>query len=81
MNLLFTSTSIIFFLLSTTTFGKTNFLFKLRFIHNMIALVGADRVRLREITSLTLKRGEYTTGRRSSPVPQLECVGGTAYGK
>uniref|UniRef100_A0A914HXJ4 Store-operated calcium entry-associated regulatory factor n=1 Tax=Globodera rostochiensis TaxID=31243 RepID=A0A914HXJ4_GLORO len=46
-----------------------------------IGIVGANRVLLRDITSLTLRRGEYTSGRRSSPVPQLECVGGTAYGK
>ncbi|CAD5215863.1 unnamed protein product [Bursaphelenchus xylophilus] len=42
---------------------------------------GQQRVLLRDVTSVTLKRGEYTTGRRSSSVPQLQCVGGTAYGK
>lgn len=41
----------------------------------------ANRVLLREVTSLTLHRGEYTAGRRSAPVPQLECIGGTAYGR
>lgn len=45
------------------------------------ASADANRVLLRDITSLTLQRGEYTSGRRSSPVPQLECIGGTAYGK
>ncbi|KAI6172089.1 Store-operated calcium entry-associated regulatory factor [Aphelenchoides besseyi] len=40
-----------------------------------------NRVLLRDVTSITLHRGQYTTGRRSSPVPQLQCVGGTAQGK
>ena len=48
-----------------------------------MAVVGAlawgekDRVRLEEVQVLTLVRGAMTTGRRSSPVPQLTCVGGT----
>ena len=37
-----------------------------------------DRVRLEEVQVLTLARGAMTTGRRSSPVPQLSCVGGSA---
>lgn len=41
----------------------------------------ANRVLLRDITTLTLNRGQSTTGRRASPVPQLQCVGGTAQGK
>uniref|UniRef100_A0A915CVW8 Store-operated calcium entry-associated regulatory factor n=1 Tax=Ditylenchus dipsaci TaxID=166011 RepID=A0A915CVW8_9BILA len=41
----------------------------------------SDRVLLRDVTSITLRRGSYTTGKRSSPVPQLKCVGGTAYGE
>jgi len=36
-----------------------------------------DRVRLDDVKVLTLKKGEYTAGRRSSPVPQLACVGGS----
>lgn len=35
-------------------------------------------VLLRDIQALTLYKGRYTTGRRSSPVPQLQCVGGSA---
>lgn len=35
-------------------------------------------VLLRDIQVLTLYKGRYTTGRRSSPVPQLQCVGGSA---
>ena len=39
-----------------------------------------DRVRLQDIQVLTLKHGKMTTGRRSSPVQQLKCVGGSAQG-
>lgn len=35
-------------------------------------------VLLRDIQVLTLYKGRYTTGRRTSPVPQLQCVGGSA---
>merc|ERR1712137_371302 len=33
-------------------------------------------VPIRDVQSLTLRRGDMATGRRSSPVPQLTCVGG-----
>lgn len=39
------------------------------------------KVLLRDIQVLTLKSGQMTTGRRSSPVPQLKCVGGSAQGQ
>ncbi|XP_010886846.1 store-operated calcium entry-associated regulatory factor [Esox lucius] len=35
-------------------------------------------VLLRDVQVLTLYKGKYTTARRSSPVPQIQCVGGTA---
>lgn len=35
-------------------------------------------VLLRDVQALTLYKGRYTTARRSSPVPQLQCVGGSA---
>ncbi|KAK7930068.1 hypothetical protein WMY93_006463 [Mugilogobius chulae] len=35
-------------------------------------------VLLRDIQVLTLYNGRYTTGRRTSPMPQLQCVGGSA---
>lgn len=35
-------------------------------------------VLLRNIQALTLYKGRYTTARRSSPIPQLKCVGGSA---
>ncbi|XP_069781168.1 store-operated calcium entry-associated regulatory factor [Narcine bancroftii] len=38
----------------------------------------SERVLLREVQALTLYNGRYTNGRRTSPVPQLQCVGGTA---
>ncbi|KAI1292047.1 Store-operated calcium entry-associated regulatory factor [Halotydeus destructor] len=37
-----------------------------------------DRVRLTDIQTLTLQTGKQTTGRRTRPIPQLLCVGGTA---
>merc|ERR1719150_1320057 len=40
-----------------------------------------DRVRLEDVQVLTLTRGAMTTGRRSSPVPQLACVGGSGRGE
>lgn len=36
------------------------------------------KVKLKDVQVLTLRKGEYTTGRRSSPVPQLQCLGGSA---
>lgn len=38
----------------------------------------ADSVLLRDVQVLSLYRDRYTTARRSSPVPQLQCVGGSA---
>ncbi|KAL4641607.1 store-operated calcium entry-associated regulatory factor [Arapaima gigas] len=35
-------------------------------------------VLLRDVQALTLYRGRYTAARRTSPVPQLQCVGGSA---
>jgi len=36
------------------------------------------KVRISEVQALTLYKGRLTTGRRNSPVSQLECVGGCA---
>ena len=38
------------------------------------------KVLLRDVQVLTLKSGQMSTGRRSSPVPQLKCIGGSAQG-
>lgn len=40
-----------------------------------------EKIRLRDVQVLTLRAGEMTTGRRSSPVPQLSCVGGSGAGQ
>lgn len=37
-----------------------------------------DAVRLTNIKALTLHKGEWTKARRTSPIRQLECVGGSA---
>lgn len=46
--------------------------------HHLVSSDVADAVLLRDVQVLTLHRGRYTTARRSSPVPQLQCVGGSA---
>ena len=40
-----------------------------------------EKIRLRDVQVLTLRSGEMTTGRRSSPVAQLSCVGGSGAGQ
>merc|ERR1719153_447532 len=40
-----------------------------------------QKARLRDVQVLTLREGAMTTGRRSSPVPQLACVGGSGRGR
>lgn len=37
-----------------------------------------QRARLRDIQTLSLTHGKWTTGQRTRPVPQLQCVGGSA---
>jgi hypothetical protein len=37
-----------------------------------------DAVRLRDVEVLTFNKGAWTTFRRSSAVPQLKCIGGSA---
>ncbi|XP_002125157.2 store-operated calcium entry-associated regulatory factor-like [Ciona intestinalis] len=39
---------------------------------------GGEKVLLSEVSAITLYDGRKTTGRRSSPVPQLKCIGGSA---
>uniref|UniRef100_A0A0R3S3Z8 Store-operated calcium entry-associated regulatory factor n=1 Tax=Elaeophora elaphi TaxID=1147741 RepID=A0A0R3S3Z8_9BILA len=41
----------------------------------------SGKVRLVDVSTLTLYRDKYTTGRRSAPIPQIQCVGGSAKGK
>jgi len=39
---------------------------------------GGKKIKLKDVNVLTLTEGRMTTGRRSSPVPQLVCTGGRA---
>ncbi|XP_064477475.1 store-operated calcium entry-associated regulatory factor-like [Ornithodoros turicata] len=39
---------------------------------------GQNKVKLKDVSTLTLHSGRMTTGRRTSPVPQLKCIGGSA---
>ncbi|XP_016312553.1 store-operated calcium entry-associated regulatory factor-like isoform X2 [Sinocyclocheilus anshuiensis] len=56
------------------------------FLHFLLLIVphiscwndATEAVLLRDVQVLTLHRGRYTTARRSSPVLQLQCVGGSA---
>ncbi|XP_039614152.1 store-operated calcium entry-associated regulatory factor [Polypterus senegalus] len=43
-----------------------------------LAVSDPGSVLLRDIQVLTLYRGRYTNSRRTSPVPQLQCTGGSA---
>lgn len=55
---------------------------RLALLATLLALVAcASKVRLKDVTSITLYSGEYTTARRAAAVPQLKCVGGSAKGK
>ncbi|XP_023234244.1 store-operated calcium entry-associated regulatory factor-like [Centruroides sculpturatus] len=47
-------------------------------IHLSFAVAGSDRVKLTELKTITLYSGRLTNGRRSAPIPQLKCVGGSA---
>ncbi|XP_022317373.2 uncharacterized protein LOC111120732 [Crassostrea virginica] len=52
----------------------------LAFVSSVFAAFGSngDRILLRDIQTLTLKSNMMTNARRSSAVPQLKCIGGTA---
>uniref|UniRef100_UPI00358ED543 store-operated calcium entry-associated regulatory factor-like isoform X1 n=1 Tax=Myxine glutinosa TaxID=7769 RepID=UPI00358ED543 len=39
---------------------------------------GRDRVLLSDVQVLTLRRGAFTSARRSDPIPHLRCIGGSA---
>merc|ERR1712227_648130 len=54
---------------------------KMLFEFCLIALASGQmfkKVKLKDVDVLTLYQGKMTNGRRSSPVPQLSCRGGTA---
>lgn len=37
----------------------------------------SDRIHLKDLQVITLHHGQFTTGRRTRPIPQLSCIGGT----
>ena len=43
-----------------------------------MSVVNGERLLLSNVTALTLYKGNMTTGRRSVPIPQVSCVGGSA---
>jgi len=47
--------------------------------NSIVAIPANEKVLLQEVKALTLREGHMTAGRRSSPVSQLKCVGGSAY--
>lgn len=64
--------------------SSTKFIFWSCFVSLVITQVSAwgsssqDRVLLEKVSAITLEEGKMTNARRSSPIPQLECVGGSA---
>jgi len=42
----------------------------------LVVVAAQPKVRLTDVESLVFQAGRYTTARRSSPVPQVHCVGG-----
>jgi len=50
------------------------------FLAAFLAVQGAknDKVRMIDIEALTFEKGKMTTGRRTAPIDQLRCVGGSA---
>lgn len=64
-------------MISNTHIKVIGFLFVLLALAN--AQVNHDRVRMRDVTAITLHNGKMTTGRRAAPMPQLICIGGLYY--
>merc|ERR1711892_677048 len=63
--------------LTDTQIEKLNML--IEFIVLLVATsINAQKVKLKDVNVLTLYRNKMTNGRRSSPIPQLQCRGGTA---
>ncbi|KAF1839007.1 DUF1183-domain-containing protein [Decorospora gaudefroyi] len=44
------------------------------------ALRSGSKVKLSNVQSLTLRKGQQTSARRVDPIPQLKCIGGSARG-
>lgn len=45
-----------------------------------LAIAGSDRILLSSVKTLTFRKDKMTTGRRSAPMQQLQCVKGTGCG-
>ena len=64
----------------------TLFLFTLTMIMSMVTVEfslqqqpGSDAIHLSQVKALTLRKGKYTAGRRTRPIPQLNCIGKPDY--
>lgn len=60
------------------SFIATFILASISFNEGAFGFGNKDKILLSDVKVLTLKHGHMTTARRSSPVPQLKCMGGTA---
>lgn len=66
------------FVAEQTLFRVSKLTFNLRMKTSFFFLSSVGSVLLRDVQVLTLYKGRYTTARRSRPVSQLQCVGGSA---
>lgn len=56
------------------------FLIVLSFLIVVVAATADSRIAIRDIEALTFYKGQWTTARRTTSIPQLQCVGGSAAG-
>ncbi|KAM7435532.1 Store-operated calcium entry-associated regulatory factor [Porites harrisoni] len=54
------------------------FLFGSHLITAALGWGSSDKIKLTDVNVITLQQGRMTNSRRTHPVPQLQCVGGTA---
>ncbi|EUC38132.1 hypothetical protein COCCADRAFT_1159 [Bipolaris zeicola 26-R-13] len=58
----------------------SNFLYPVLLAASGAEALRSDKVKLSNIQSLTLRKGQQTSARRVDPIPQLKCIGGSARG-
>ncbi|EMD67681.1 hypothetical protein GGP41_007656 [Bipolaris sorokiniana] len=58
----------------------SNFLYPALLAASGAEALRSDKVKLSNIQSLTLRKGQQTSARRVDPIPQLKCIGGSARG-
>lgn len=63
---------------STVSACKWNFMYRVPFNFLIVEEEVYERVLLTAVNAITLEENRWTTGRRSAPIPQLQCVGGSA---